>query len=378
MRVLSRLHAWFAAPAAVITSLALAGNVAGGTWSGPVAITPDDVRVANACRSRNSALVAYASSFTFVAVKRSNNGGASWQREVKIADGNVLHPQIACRGRRVDVVWQHGYRLRYAHSDDGGRTFGSSRRLSPWQDDEVVDVDVARGPGGLVAVVWSDQNSDGFPDVTSRVRIRISHDGGQTFSATRTIAENGVGGSVAIGDGVVYVAYSADDSFAVRVRTSADGGMTWTAPLTVTSSAWDGPDVVAQGGEAYIGYSRRKNSDHWLVYRRTLDSGQTWSSPMELTSPGVKPAADLHLNFDGDLLQAAYVRCGDHLCHYSGKLVYRESTDGVDWTDADVLAGGPFFGNGDVGGVTWAERPIVVYTGSDSERSYGLSRFRMP
>src|SRR5215210_3895916 len=101
MPLFSRRCTRFAAPAAVVLSLALAGNAVGATWSEAVAITPDDVFVSDACRSHDSALAAYGSSFDFVAVKRSNNGGASWQREVRIAHGNVLHPQIACRGRKV-------------------------------------------------------------------------------------------------------------------------------------------------------------------------------------------------------------------------------------------------------------------------------------
>ncbi len=353
-------------------------SVVAASWAAPVQIASDEVYVYDGCRSGDSAVAAITSFYDYVAVKRSNDGGASWVRMVKIEQGEVSDPAIACRGRMVDAVWTNGYRARYANSDDGGRTFGDGRRMSPTKDDEVIEADVARGPNGVVVVVWWNQNADGYPDlIVNRVRARVSLDGGETFGPTRTIGA-GAAPSVAVGDGVIYVTYQDEDSNALLLRRSTDGGVSWTPRITIAANTADWPEIVARGSQAYIGYTRGTLSDPAVVYRRTLNKGETWELAVRLGRKRGHGSANLRLNVDGNLIQAAYLRCGASGCNYFGQIMYRESVDGITWTSPEPIAGGDFFGRGSVGGAIFAGRPIVLYTESESKSYAAKSRFRTP
>lgn len=375
----SVMRASLATPAALVVALLLsAQTAAAATWATPVQITADEVYVFDGCRSGDSALAAITSFYDHVAVKRSNDGGASWVRQVKIERGDVSDPAIACRGRMVDAVWTNDYRARYAKSHDGGRSFEAGRRLSPRADDEVIEVQVARGPGGVVAVVWWNQNSDGYPDlIVNRVRARVSLDGGETFGPTRTIG-SGTVPSVAVGDGVIYVAYQEQDSNALSLRRSLDGGQTWKPSISMAAHTLDWPDLVAQGSEAYIGFTRGVLSERGVVYRRTVDKGATWATAVPLGAKSGYGSSDVRLNLDGDFVQAAYLRCGDKHCNYFGRIMYRQSTDGVSWSNAEFVAGGKFYGRSVVGGTVFAGRPIVLYTEPEPKTYTARSRFRTP
>jgi hypothetical protein len=278
----------------------------------------------------------------------------------------------------VDAVWTRGYRARYAGSDDGGKSFDAGRRISPSRDDEVIETDVARGPNGVVVVTWWNQNSDGYPDlIVNRVRARVSHDGGETFGPTRTIGA-GASPRVAVGDGVIYVAYQDEDSNALLLRRSTDGGATWKPQITIAANSADWPDIVASGSQAYIAYTRGTLADPAAVYRRTIDKGKTWEPAVRLGRKSGHGSADLRLNIAGDIVQAAYLRCGRSGCDYFGQIMYRESVDGTTWNSPEFVAGGDFFGRGSVGGVLFAARPVVLYTDSTSMTYTAKSRYRNP
>jgi hypothetical protein len=299
-------------------------------------------------------------------------------RQVNIAEGDVSDPAIACRGRMVDAVWTNGYRARYANSSDRGRSFVAGRRISTKHDDEVVGVDVARGPNGVVAVAWWNQNSDGYPDlIVNRVRVRISVDGGQTFGPPSTIGHGSVP-SIAVGDGVIYVAYQDEDSNALLLRRTLDLGQSWRPIVTIAENTIDWPDVVAQGSEAYVGFTWGGLSERGVAYRHTANEGAIWSAPVRLGSKQGYGSSDVRLNLDGDIVQAAYLRCGDKHCNHFGRVMYRQSKDGVTWTTAEQVAAGDFFGRSSVGAAIFVGRPIVLYTESSSKTYGPKSRFRMP
>lgn len=58
---------------------------------------------------------------------------------------------------------------------------------------------------------------------------------------------------------------------------------------------------------------------------------------------------------------------------------YRDSSDGLNWSQPSVVVGGELFGASMVGGVTFADRAIVAYTDHDHDgNTFGSSRYRMP
>src|SRR5688572_17384898 len=135
-------------------------------------------------------------------LRRTTDGGVSWGVPLLVA-ASGRSPAVAAEGSNVDLVWNTPTgRVRYARSTDGGQTFGAAIFLSPlgryaWRPA------VARGPGGIVAAIYEDvQNGN--------VAVRVSTDGGMTFAPADILTSSGgeMGVAVAIGDGVIYAAYS--------------------------------------------------------------------------------------------------------------------------------------------------------------------------
>ena len=224
--------------------------------------------------------------------------------------------------------------MRYARSTNAGASFGSSVRLSPL-DQIAVQVDVARGPNGRVVVSWT----RGVPySEDSSVRVRVSTDGGASFGPTRVIASNGaIAGRVALGDGVIYVAYSTVN-FKARVRRSVDGGNTWNDAFKVSTARGDGPTITASGSTAYVGFQRCSSTTCATSVRTTTNSGSSWSVPVNLTSSTGKPAEVPELTVSGAIVRAAYARCRTFTECAETDVYYRESSNGTTWTSQEKVS----------------------------------------
>jgi hypothetical protein len=348
-----------ALPGAALLSLLLVGQTLAVSWSSPIPLTSSGNGWAGGLVTLGaSTAVAIYEDGGRVFVRRSTDSGVSWAPRLRLTtDGES--PAIAARGSKVDAVWEQGGRVRYARSTDSGASFGASRTLSPspeplWP----FDLAVARGPNGRVAVAWVEAQL-GFGDAFSRVRVRVSRDGGATFDKAKTLARGSTTfylPSVAVGKGVIYVAYSSESR--LRLRRSLDSGATWKAATTITSQG-DGASLTASGSQAHIAYSEFNGSNTWVRTRRTTDKGKTWASPINLSSATGKPSYSPRLSLQGGVVRAAFERCLDSSCNTSG-VFYRQSSNGTSWTSAEKVST-------DAGrdahpaGVGFAGRVIVLY-----------------
>jgi hypothetical protein len=281
-----------------------------------------------------------------VIMRRTADGGETWTTPVSLASNTGLYPSLSASGARVDVAYVgfttcpgggDASRAFYRRSLDGGATWQPPRALSS-ACSRVEDLDVARHPSGQVTVVWTHTYS-------GRILARTSTDGGLTFGPTRFVAQtdNGDRDSVpgsryiytgdpqlAIGWGVTYLAYSADNDI-LAVSRSSDGGMTWSEGRRLSRSASTGRySIVATGHAAIIGYTNRASGRAQAVYRRTTDSGATWSSTRVLTTgaSGTFSKSPQFAYHAGTL--AAIVKAG---MPGASPIWHRQSTDfGMTWS----------------------------------------------
>jgi hypothetical protein len=301
-----------------------------------------------------------------VYVRRSADSGATWSAPLLLSNDSSWRPAIAGRGTRVDVVWARAGRVRYRSSADGGATFAPTTTLSP-AGQFAANPQVARGPGGRVAVVWERGG-------TGAVRVRVSTDGGTSFAPARTLtnASDLSPASVAIGKGVIYFAYAAG-SERIRVRRSLDAGASWSAPQRIRdkADAFDGVRMTADGKHAYIAYTAPNTAPNWwkVRYRRTTDRGTSWSRQRDL-SPASWTASNPRISLQGGTVRAAFERCTPEwdIC-VDQRVFYRESSGGITWAPSQ-RASPSLLAEAMPGGVGFADKVLVLYSGYGPDGVY--------
>ncbi len=363
--------------AAVVMALLVAGQSAAASWGTPVALSMSSHSFAEdlVALGGDNAVVLYTDGGDVI-VKRTTNGGGSWSSGVTLS-GNGIFPHMAGRGSKVDVVWPQNGRARYTRSTNGGVSFAPSVRLSPRSDDVQEEVEVARGSNGRVAVVWNDiTNPDPFGTPHNRLRIRLSHDGGQTFGPARTLATGRVQlPSVAFGRGAIYFAYRSSPS-QLYFRRSLNFGDTWSAPALLSNNLFDHPLLTAARDEVYVSYSSWASGNSWARYKRSTNRGATFGSAVNLSSKNGEQSFVAEMTLRGGLVQAAFERCVNN-CNRT-HVFYRQSTDGVNWTPAEKVSTNIGVSNWPAG-VAFADRILVAYSLTPADGGfYGYVRAGTP
>ena len=217
-----------------------------------------------------------------------------------------------------------------------------------------------------MAVAWHQAPIDTFE--TNTIQVRVSGNGGTSFDAPTTLASISADWmrppAVAVGGGVIYVAYFINDTN-VRLRRSLDGGVTWKPPVTVSNNGSVAMNIVAlsavaAGDRAYVAFTVENAGQTWTRYRRTANSGASWSSPIDLSVPSANPSLIPELALKAGVLHAAFEQCGDPSCATSA-VYYRSSANGTTWSAAEKVShNGPEWAY--PGGVGFAGRIIVPYS----------------
>ena len=280
-------------------------NSPGGSNSRNVSLCCDGVRVYIAWQDdRSGTWDIYAS--------RSLDNGATWLGSDLRVDGDTTSasqrfPALGCNGNNVFCTWNDtrsgGTGIRIKRSLDGGAS---------WETTETVldDADAAGIPriavsGQNIHVVWGDVRSD-FPEI----RYNRSTNTGVDWLASDIRVDNSTGGatnpSIDASENDFYVAWqdTRDGEADVYVQRTRDFGATWLTndarmdldPAGLSAS-W-APSICAMQQDVHVVWMDDRNGSFDIFSRYSGDRAETWSSPeirMDTNAAGsaqsVAPAA---------------------------------------------------------------------------------------
>ena len=317
-------------PVALVVSLTLASQVYGAIWSGPVTVTGAGAADGMVTLGSSTAVVLF-HDHAGLYVTRSLDSGGSWGTKRKLAThsscAGTSDAAIAGSGRKVHVAWIADNQCSagavvYRRSMDRAQSFGQPVVIAPPIGPQFVDsLSIASGPDGVVAILWEEiecADNDCDQQRTS-YRIRVSNDDGLSFGEATTVAatlnEFSGGSALAIGDGVIHVAYLRNDT-ELRVRRSLDGGSTWLNPNKISNRVvFDdiaGPKLfamVASGNGAAVAYLNWNSPGEYLLLRHSSDAGASWSAPVSLSAVDRRQVWTPRLTWQGGTLRVAFTRC---------------------------------------------------------------------
>jgi hypothetical protein len=197
-----------------------------------------------------------------VVVARSTNGGSTWSAPVT----------VSTKGTDLDKTWI------------------------------VCDNNGASPHRGNCYATWDDNGS------SDRLYNAVSSDGGLTWGAATTLANNGtgLGGQPLVqSNGTVIVPFLAAAAGAIRAYRSTDGGVTWTAPVLVSKiqkkrvrgglRSLPLPSAAISGDRVYAAWHdcrfRPGCSSNDIVFSTSTD-GVTWTAPSRIPEDPTSSGAD--------------------------------------------------------------------------------------
>lgn len=239
---------WLGGPSGQSASWIAHSTDGGATWSPRVRVD-----TGNACPCCRTALGTSADGIVYMAwrhvypgnvrdvvVSRSIDHGVTWSEPVRVhADGWVFDGcphagpslQVDSAGR-LHVSWWTGKRgsagVWYARSDDSGASFGPAVPIGVADFSRPAHVQLALGNTGIVAVAWDDGTVK-----TPRVVLRLSRDGGQTFSPMTVLSGAGRAAGfpvLAVSGSAITVAWSDVSAVTADSAAAAAAEMKMTDP----------------------------------------------------------------------------------------------------------------------------------------------------
>jgi hypothetical protein len=262
-------------------------------------------------------------------VRRSSDGGKSWDTDAAVVIAHPTEPSIPFEDKpyivadtthskyagNLYVGWTEftlsKSRMLFSRSTNGGKSWSAPIEIStkeglPRDDNGAVEgFTGAVGSDGTLYVVWCD---------ISGIVLAVSHDGGVTFTPSRTIVQTGPSyfdpeqvfrgnGFPQIGidprNNQLYVTWSdfTNGDIDVFVASSKDHGKRWSEPVRVNNdSLHNGYDQLFQwlavdpvdGSLNVIFCDRRAdpaNRSYYMVLARSDDRGATFKNYVWSTKP---------------------------------------------------------------------------------------------
>lgn len=241
------------------------------------------------------------------------------------------HPVVAVAGKHVYVAWtefissEGSSRVLLRVSHDGGRSFGGPKRLN------------APGSAGRDVALLADGSRVYVAWLGDGVHFRVSRDRGGHFGPTLTLNEDGRGGSpiLAATGNHVYVAWNQDiedrDLRNLFFRASHDGGRSFGPVLDINDERGSGGTrVVAEGRNVYIVWDDGFDSDGARVFfRRSTNRGDSFEPIQVLSRSTDYDSHHVRLAVSDDDLFLTWMAC---VSPFPGRptpceVLFRRSTD---------------------------------------------------
>jgi hypothetical protein len=334
----------------VPTMLLVASNDNGKTWQTPrvmlesgsgqfdaqIAVDPADRRTIYAAWLQNGKRA--------VMLAKSIDSGATWAFTMAVrSDVELDKPALAVRGTSVYVAFNHEEEVWVAASQDGGRSFTSTRVNTEsrpgWSLLGAATVD----PAGDVYLAWASYSKGGARGAVN-LYIAKSLDAGKEWNATlldvsaaapgckdEECGEAYLGAQIALTSdaaGTLYALWSAGSAplgpQRIYFSSSTNGGENW-LPRVNVSDAGPGvehafPAIVAGNiGDVRIAWmdlrSSSPNSPYWnTYYRSSSNGGATWGEEIRVSVyvPGYRYIVKEGFRFPfGDYFSLAIDNHGD-------------------------------------------------------------------
>lgn len=251
-----------------------------------------------------------------VVYQRSTDGGASWTKERPVFSANRVHrdivPNLALgvKGDVVAVAWRVAgsgkHTLFTRVSRDGGSSFGLKDEIFSTSRGHGIGVPTVAVGNGIVAVAWTNR-------ANGKVKLRISRDDGRTFEPAKTLGRtklsidcrkrltDGLVG-LAVNGRSVHVAWSHAPkrscmAKAIKVRTSLDGGKSWSTRRTITDRRSYGWPELDSRGKTVVATVQSPTGG--VIVARSGKNGRNWRDQLLKPPRGYSlSAADVTLMSD--------------------------------------------------------------------------------
>jgi hypothetical protein len=275
--------------------------------------------------------------------KRSADSGTTWSavRRLTWTAGDSRNPAVAIDSSdTIHVFWDDdtpgGMEIYYKQSQDGGDTWGATRRIT-WTPDFSYEPAAAVGPDDTIHIVWY-----GYASGDSEVYYKQSQDGGTNWSASKRLTWTaGASYTPAVGTtSSVHVVWEDETPGPAEIyyKQSQDGGENWSAArrITWTSGGSFMPVIAVDSADhIHVAWYDSTPGNLEIYYKRSEDDGATWSSSQRLTWTGggsryiaiaIDSGNDLHIAFYDDTPGTS-------------EIYYKSSTDGGEtWSSSQRVS----------------------------------------
>jgi BNR repeat-like domain len=252
-----------------------------------------------------------------VMLGRSQDSGTTWAFTVAVRSTEELDkPALAVRGQTVYVSFNHEEEVWVATSQDGGRSFVSTRVNAESRPGWSLLGGATVDPAGNAYLGWASYSKAGGARGSVNLYIAKSADAGKSWSASvldvsaaapgcrdEECGEGYLGAQVGLASdaaGTIYALWSAGGAplgpQRIYFSSSTDGGENWLPRVDVSNAEAKVehafPAIVAgSAGDVRIAWMDKRNSPYWnTYYRSSSNGGATWGEEIGISTyvPGYR------------------------------------------------------------------------------------------
>ncbi len=266
-------------------------------------------------------------------IKNSANNGTTFGLPINLSNNSGFseHPQIAVYGNNVYAIWADdtsGNReVLFKKSVDNGTSFDSIQNLSNNTSDSLNQEVAVYGDN--VYVVWLDKDKN-----TTKILLRTSTDGGETFGGIVNISSNANGETfpkIAAYGSNVYIAWNMlneelykRDSDGLFFIKSSDSGQTFDNPVKLNRDRNFGePQIAVVNETVYVVSGGLPSNDvDGLFLIKSTDGAKSFSEPEMINANGIF-VNPLNVEVAASDPQSSYV-AGDVFVSGNGEILLLE------------------------------------------------------
>lgn len=223
----------------------------------------------------------------------SNSAAASQTGQIAVAASDVYAVWLDTPRRGAQIA-------RFAHSSDGGASFGGavtvlSSGLGGWHPHLAADG----------ANVYVARASNQGKNKSTKVYFRASTNHGMSFGPEIQVPNAGALHALAAAGSSVHLLWSGAGG--LWVTSSANGGASFTPAVLVSGTVGGAAPVMrALGPNVHVAWTQTQGPTAEVYYSRSVDGGTSFSPPANLSNTPVQASALAQLALAGTHVYVAY------------------------------------------------------------------------